>query len=355
MSLSRTLTVLAKDLRLGPRSPIFLWALVVPVIITLLLQGVFGSLFVQRPRLGVVDQGASQITAALRATEGIQVTVLDDSSDLRRRVEANDLDAGLVLPAGFDQAVRAGSRPLLQLYIGGESLASNRLIVAVTTLDVVRRVEGRSPPVEIEVVRAGAGNALPISTRLVPMLVLLAMVIAGVFVTSFSLVEERERRTLDALLVTPVTLPEVLLAKAVLGFSLALAMAVVTLAINGALAGQPLALLLAILAGAVMSVEIGLVYGAASRDTKSLYTLFKSLNLFLLAPVVFYLFPEWPQWIARLFPTYWFLDPIFRISAMGASLGEVAGELVVAGLICVALVPVIGVLARRLEARLAST
>ncbi|MBK8463916.1 MAG: hypothetical protein IPL36_13150 [Nigerium sp.] len=41
--------------------------------------------------------------------DGITVTVLDDEAVLRERVEANDLDAGIVLPAGFDDAVRSGA------------------------------------------------------------------------------------------------------------------------------------------------------------------------------------------------------------------------------------------------------
>lgn len=346
---------MAKDLKLGPRSPISLWALAMPVVITLLLQGVFGDLFAPRPRLGVVDQGASEITTALRAIQGIELTTIDDPAELKRRVAAHDLDAGLTLPADFDQSVRDGTRPLLQLLISGQSLASNRLVIAVTTLDMIRLVEGRAPPVEVALIQIGDGEVLPISTRLIPVVVLFAMIFAGVFATSLSLVEERERKTLDAVLVTPATFPEVLIAKAIFGFTLAATMAVVTLAINGALEGQPVALILAIIAGAVMSVEIGLVYGAVSRDTKSLYTLYKSLNIFLVAPMVFYLFPEWPQWIARLFPTYWFLDPIFRVTTLGATLSDVAGELVVAGAICLALVPAILLLARRAEARMAST
>lgn len=355
MNSSRTLTLLAKDLRLGPRSPILMWVLAMPLVITLLLHGVFGDLFSPRPRLGVVDQGASQITSALRAIQGIEVAMVDDPAELRRRLAAHDLDAGLILPADFDQAVRDGARPLLQLLISGQSLASHRLVIAVTALDLIRQVEGRAPPVEVALVQLGDGEVLPIATRMIPMVVLLAMIFAGVFATSFSLVEERERKTLDAVLVTPATLSEVLMAKAIFGFTLAVALAVVTLAINGALAGQPVALILAIVAGAAMSVEIGLVYGALSRDIKSLYALYKSLNIFLVAPMVFYLFPEWPQWIARLFPTYWFLDPIFRIATLGATLSDVAGELAVAGAICLALVPAILLLARRAEARMAST
>lgn len=103
--------MLRKDLALGPRSPIFLWAVAMPFALTLILQVAFGSLFDPEPRLGIVDQGDSEITAELTAMEGITVTVLDDPAALRTQVEANDLDAGIVLPTGFDDAVRAGRSP----------------------------------------------------------------------------------------------------------------------------------------------------------------------------------------------------------------------------------------------------
>ena len=106
MSLRLTWKVLRKDLALGPRSPIFLWAIVLPFALTLVLQVAFGSLFNPEPRLGIVDDGNSEITAAVKSMDGIELTLLDDAEELKAQVEANDLDAGLILPAGFDQAVQ---------------------------------------------------------------------------------------------------------------------------------------------------------------------------------------------------------------------------------------------------------
>jgi len=53
--------LLGKDLWHGPKSLIFVWALVMPVIISLAVSLIFGTLFSEKPRLGVLDEGSSQL------------------------------------------------------------------------------------------------------------------------------------------------------------------------------------------------------------------------------------------------------------------------------------------------------
>jgi ABC-2 type transport system permease protein len=349
MSFARTLTILLKDLRLGPRSPIFLWALIYPAVITLVVQVVFGNLFESRPRMAVVDQGRSEIALQMSKLEDIEVTLLNSVPALKQRVEGNDFDAGLVLKADFDSAMRSGQKPLLEFYVGGESLASDRIVLAVTTLDIVRKVEGKVPPVDVEVHALGDAQALSLSIRLLPMMILFALLIAGMFVTAFGLVDEREKKTLAAVLVTPVKLSEILAAKAGLGFILAVLMAYVTLLLNGAQGAQSGALFIALMVAGLMSAEFGLIYGTVAKDSRTLFTLMKTLNIFLLAPVIFYIFPEWPQWIAKIFPTYWLINPIFEIAIKNASLTDVGFELGIAIGICGLLIIPVLALKRRMQ------
>ncbi len=354
MNPRRVWQVLRKDLELGPRSPILLWAIVMPVVATLLLQLVFGGLFAPQPRLAIVDRGSSQITAAYQEMEGIDVELLNDEVQLKARVEENKYDAGLILPAGFDDAVRAGEKPLLEFFISGESLASNRIILSANTINLVRTVEGATAAVEVEVVQMGEAPQLSVAQRLVPMVVIFALLIAGVLLTGTSLVEEKERKTLSAILVSPVKLAEVVAAKAILGLVLSLLMGFIILAMNSALGSSPLALFVALLVAGLMCVEVGLLYGAGSRDMKTLYALFKGLNLLLFAPVVFFLFPDWPQWLGKIFPTYWAIDPVFEVAVNGAGLADVWMELVVALAICAVLGLGVAALVGRMRRQLAA-
>ena len=347
MNLRIAWQVLKKDLRLGPRSPILLWAVVFPVVGTFVVQIVVGSLFAPPPRLGIVDEGQSQVAAEMATVDGIELRTVGDEGQLTQLVADNDLDAGLVLPAGFDDQVRAGEQPSLQFFVGGESLASNRLILAVTTLDAVRAVEGSTPPVDVEIVATG-DPLLPMSSRMMPLLVLFALLIAGVFVPAFSIVQERESGTMTALLVSPARGVDVLAAKAAMGLVLAFLMTLVTLWLNDALGTQPAALLLSVAVGALMLAEIGLLFGGGAKDSKTLFALMKSVGILLFAPVIFYIFPDWPQEIAQVFPTYWIINPIFEVATQDAGLGDVIGQLAVALVICAALVPLVVVVSRRM-------
>lgn len=353
MSLTLVWKILRKDLALGPRSPLFLWMIVLPLALTLILQFAFGSLFNPKPRLGIVDEGDSEITAQVREMGGITLTMLDAGEELKRQVEANDLDAGLILPAGFDAAVKRGDKPDLQFYIGGESLASNRIIVSVTAIDLLRELEGGAAPVTVDVVSLGT-TGLPISVRLVPVIVFYALVMAGIFVPGSNLVEEKEHGTLMALLVTPTRISDVLAAKWALGTLLASVMAAASLLLNQALGSNWLQVFVVVVVAASLASMLGLLFGTFAKDSTVMFGLVKGLGIFLFAPTLFYIFPDWPQWIAKLFPLYWILEPIWRVSVMGGSISEVWVELTVAVGITLALVPVIGLIARRVQAQMAA-
>jgi ABC-2 type transport system permease protein len=326
-----------------------------PLLITFLVSSVFGSLFDVSPKLAIVDLGSSDVTAAAVELGGIETTILPDVASLLQRVEAHDFDAGLVLPAGFDAAIAAGEDPDLGFYISGESLASTRIILAVTTLDLVRGVEGSEPPVIVVVTPVGDEDFVPISDRLLPTMVIYAVMIAAIFLPAASLVDEREKRTLDAVLVTPTRMSDVLVGKGTFAVVLAVILGFVTLALNGALAGQPVTMVLILFIGSVMLMLIGLALGLWAKDITTMYTAIKGGGIIIFLPVIFTLFPGLPQWIPKLVPTYYFLQPIYDVAIHGHTLGDVVPELLIAVAVSAALVPFVAWVARRSERHLAMT
>ena len=340
---------------MGPRSPVFIYALVAPFVITFLLSAVFGSLLDPEAKLGIVDLGDSELTVAAGDLDGIALSRPADADGLRSLVESHDLDAGLVLPADFDARLRAGEQPELEFYIAGESLASTRIILGITAVDLIRDVSGDDPPVEVVMTLLGDEDFVPIGDRLLPMMLYFAAVLAGVFLPAASLIDEREKRTLDAVLVTPTRMSEVLFAKGALGFMLAVVLSVITLALNQALGTRPLALLLFLIVGSVMMVEFGLILGCWAKDANTMFTAIKGAGIIVFLPAIFTIWPDLPQWIPLFSPTYYFLTPTYEIAVEGAAFGDLWIEFLVAVVLCVLLLPVVARFGRRAELELATT
>jgi ABC-2 type transport system permease protein len=107
----KVLVIAATNLRrfLRDRSNIF-FVFVFPILLILVLGASFGGTVV--PRLGVLshDSGelAVNLTQRLDASSDIRITTFDDRPAMVRAVERGELEAGLVIPAGFDATIRAG-------------------------------------------------------------------------------------------------------------------------------------------------------------------------------------------------------------------------------------------------------
>ena len=76
--------------------------------------------------------------------------------------------------------------------------------------------------------------------------------------------------------------------------------------------------------GAIMAAEFGLLCGAFLKDFSTLFTVWKTGGILLFAPVFIYMFPQIPEWISRIFPTYYVIQPIVEISQRGGSWPDIA-------------------------------
>ncbi len=205
---------------------------------------------------------------------------------------------------------------------------------------------------EVRIITLGEA-ALPLAKRLVPLIIYYALIYAGAVAPATSIVEEKENHTIDAVLVTPVRMSEFLFAKAAFGFILAILMALVTLLLNNALGSEPWALLAVLGVSALMVSEISILFAVAAKDMNTMITIQKGVGFILFIPAVFFIWPDLPQWIAKIIPTYWILELFFEVGIRGGGFPEIWFELIVTLAICIALLPILGLLSRRMELKVA--
>jgi len=347
MSLKRVGILLGKEFFHGPRGFILIWAIAAPLLISLVVSLAFGTFFSETPRIGFVDEGSSQLVALSQQLDSVVTKDYGTVSGMKQAVESGAVDMGIVLPAGFDDAVVQGEAAEITAYVWGESLAKNRTILSVTLADLIRELAGQEVSVEIETVALGDEVSTPWSDRLLPFIVLMAVLMGGIMLPATSIISEKQNRTLQAVVVTPTTLADVFVAKALLGITLSLCMGILMLVINQAFGTQPLLLVLVLVLGSIMHAEIGLVLASVLKDTNSLFAMLKFFGILLYAPVLIYLFPQIPQWIGRIFPTYYIVQPIIDISQRGGGWPEISANVFILIGLDIALAGVVMFIARK--------
>jgi len=317
MSLRRIGVLLGKELFQGPRSFVFVFVIVAPVAISFVLSLMFGTLLAEQPKLGIVDEGSSQLTASARETAAIAVREYGSIADLRQAIESGREDMGIVLPADFDSSISHGETTPVSIFIWGESSSRSRAILGVTIINMIREIAGQEPPLAIDSVTLGETVTIPWNERLLPLVVLMAVFLGGMFLPATSIISEKENHTLTALLATPATPEDIFLAKGIVGITLSFLSGMVILLLNQAFGTHPLLLVLVLALGAVMAAGLGLLMGVALKDVTTLFAVWKLGGILLFGPALIYMFPQIPEWIGRLFPTYYILQPIIEINRGG--------------------------------------
>ena len=358
MDIQRIWILLGKEVRLGATNFMSVYVLVMPVIISLLVALVFGDLLAQTPRLGLYDAGGSErFTQPLVDHPSINATRYDSEAALKRAVERGSEELGLSLPAGFNEALESGSAEVnFTVYRWGEAGVRNLLLLESTLGRAL--VEGSGSgvdqlPVSVNAEQLGSANTLTWSQRLLPLFLLMSIVLGGLFITASSLIEERQKRTLVALTTTPTSLLDVYLSKTIMGVIISSVMGVIILLLNGALAGQIALLLLVIALGGLMSAVSGVILGSVSKDMDTFMGIIKAAGLLLYAPGILKIFPQAPEWIGRIFPTYYLMNPLLEVSQNGAGFADIVIDVAVMAVIIAALLIILNNVIGRQQQKLA--
>lgn len=342
MNVKRIAVLVGKEFRYGSKNTIFFFAVIVPVVLSLIISLMVGTLFAGRPRLGVADLGQSRLVENLSSLEYIILREYDSADTLREDVARGALDMGIVLPANLDAEVERGDTPILDLYTWGESLLKHRTTLGATLVRQVITLSGMDTLVETNTILLGDAPNVPWDVRLFPLIVIMTIVLGGTMVPATFIVQEKQKRTLQALLVTPVSPGEALAAKGIAGVLLTVFMGVMILTINSAWGCQPVLLFTLLVLSAMMASAGGVILGLLVKDISTLFTAIKSIGILLYAPAIIYIFPEVPAWIRQVFPTYYMIGPIVEVSMNNAGWGEIALDVII---LCVLIAVTIGVAA----------
>jgi ABC-2 type transport system permease protein len=203
-------------------------SLLIPVIL-LLLFGFAVTFDVDHLKLAVVDPVKTplgrQVRAALDATDTFDlVAELQDPREVARLLDSGEVDVAVVLPTRMMSKLATGRQPKIQALVNGsDSTIATRAeayLTAAMADTMLRLSQGFSaapqikPPGGVQLVpRVLYNPELESRKFFVPGLMVLIIMLVAVLVTSMAVVRERERGTLEQLVVSPVHPVELMVGK----------------------------------------------------------------------------------------------------------------------------------------------
>ena len=280
------------------------------------------------------------------------VSSVRSRDDARRWIERGAARVALVIPPEYQRQLRRGETGRAQLLIdaadpqsSGAAIGGAQLAAQARGAQLLASRYKLEPPVEIRV-RPWYNPAQRSAVFIVPGIVGVLLTITMTLITSTAVVRERERGTLEQLIVTPIgktslmmgkLVPFVLVGYVQMSVVLGLGMLIFQVPIRGSL---PLLYALS-LVFIVASLGVGLSISTVARNQM----LAMQLSFFFMLPNILlsgYIFPraampEPAQWIGAMLPLTWYLEILRGVLLKGIGIAELWQELAVLGAFAVGL------------------
>jgi ABC-2 type transport system permease protein len=351
----RLRAVMRKEFLQILRDPHTLYIVLAIPVVQLILLGYTATSEVRNIPLAVIDRDRTadsrRLVDAYRAADYFRLAFDVDSEDqLRDLINGGEAGAGLIIPQGYSDQLRAGGTARVSFLLDGSDPS-----VATTALAAAELI-GQSVSNRISVERlqaAGLGSALApgLEVRaqvwfnpdlvsaffMVPALIGMILQLLTTMLTATAIVRERERGTIEQLIVTPITSGELIVGKIAPYVLIALFNTLEVLTVGTLWFGVPvrgsLALLL-LLSGLFLtcSLGIGLFISTIAHTQQEAMM----LTWFTLLPTIFlsgFFFPvaAMPpvlQAISRLIPLRYYLSIIRSILLKGVGAESLTEEIV---------------------------
>src|SRR5690242_6239072 len=284
-----------------------------------------------------------ELIAAFENTGNFRIVVhLDGRDALDAWIARGDAQAGIVVPADFPRDLARGTTATVQVIVdASDPLSSQAALAAAAGIAQVRNLamlsaaaHRRALPLETRI-RPRYNPGLRSANYIVPGLVGVILTITMVLVTAMAIVRERERGTLEQLIVTPITKTELMLGKIspYVGVGLVQMTTVLLLGrfvFDVPLTGNVLLLYSIAFVFVIASLALGLFVSTLVRTQQQAMqaSFFFGLPNILLSGFMFprQAMPAVFQWIGALLPLTHFLKVLRGILLKGVGMTELWQE-----------------------------
>jgi ABC-2 type transport system permease protein len=292
--ISRILAIASKEFHQIWRDKRSLGLLIFLPTFILLLYGYALSLDMRNIPLAAVDedrtlQSRQFLESLLRSEYFIGGGMLRSRADVQPAIERGKAEIVVIIPKGFAEALSRGETAVFQAIVDGS--VSSVASAAVGYLEAF--TQNHSLQIRAEALqRAGGRGLIPVDYRprvwfnpelkssrfLVPGLITFVLIITTAISTSLSIVRERERGTMEQIIVSPVTNAEFVVGKIIPYFVSACFLAVAVIVASAALFDVPVRgsiplLVLSLLLFIIGGLGLGLFFSTVAHTQETAFFL----------------------------------------------------------------------------------
>ncbi len=256
----------------------------------------------------------------------LEAEPLQSESSLYSSVEKGDHQAGVVLTADTIDRISRGEPVTLEIFTApGTSLELEQALkdiftVGFNNLQINSGTNKINMDDNITVLGPdllGIGEPISLRDRMLPLLILTTFSIELMGLANL-ISEEIERKTAQALMVTPLTSNQFFLSKAVMGTGLALIEVFVIILATGKITTSPGIVFAALLTGSLMITGVGFLIASIARDLLSVISWSTLFLLILSLPGISIIFPTMAgSWI-KVIPSYYLSDVLTKTLNYGS-------------------------------------
>lgn len=317
-------TLVAKDFSLFFRKKFFAIVTVIGLVFYIVIYFVMPGTVNENLEIGLFAPVTLPAFEEIQE-EGLVVQTVDSVDALKEGVIEGKYVAGVSLPADIMEKLSSRQKPTVSLYFTPDVPQEMKDTIALIIREMAFLQTGQPLNIEVTEETLGpdvSGTPIPPRDRLRPLLAIIILAVEMMGLANL-LSEEVERGTIHALLVTPMSIKELFIAKGITGTGLAFGQAVLFMLLVRGFGEGPLIILLALLLGAVLFTGVAFLISSVSKDFMSVLAWSIPSFILLLVPSFSILFPgAITNWI-KILPSYYLVDTVHRVANFGSGWGDI--------------------------------
>ncbi len=318
--------ILQKDFADAVKNKTIFFSVAIPVLLSLVFSIALKPKELSKISLVIVDRNRSTLAGALieasNRQEKLKVITADSFESAKKILQKGNAQAILVFPANYDKNLESGENLQLNLWVGQSGLRSAQVVKDLLNKILYYCKYEKLQPDFVKTKCLYGKNYSP-RTAMLPTWILFT-VIGGYMVVATSIMEEREKKTLPAILVTPCRLPSFLIGKGLLGVTLVFIGGILILGLNRGFLGNVPAILLILFLGSALFSILGILTGLILPSQTSISTFGSLLFLALFLPVTMAPVSEKLRAVAKLLPSYYINEGIVDSMFMNAGICQLS-------------------------------